>query len=148
MHRVAWGVFIAAVLACVGAGVLDRPWSWIAFAAAIALAAAGIAVALRNGRRIERQWQTEGVEGTLTVTAASPEFTRNGATRYSLDGRLEARGRPEESVQLRGHVPIASASAVVVGARLRVTVLDADAGAVRVQLREDRPETFALFRPR
>jgi hypothetical protein len=148
MHRVAWGLLIAAALVCAGTGVLERPWSWVAFGAAIALAGVGIAVALRNGRGIERQWQTQGVKGTLVVTVVNAEFSNDGATRYALDGLLHTPGREGEAVQLRGFVPIASAGAVVEGAQLTVSVLAADPGAVRVYLRTDRPFAFALFRAR
>ncbi|GAA4254382.1 hypothetical protein [Dactylosporangium darangshiense] len=148
MHRVAWGLFIAAVLACAGMGVLERPWSRIALGAAILLAGLGLVVAFRNGRGIERQWLADGVEGTLVVTIASAEYSDDGATRYALDGLLHTPGRAGEPVQLRGFVPIASAGAVVEGAELKVTVLDADPGAVRVHLRTDRPAAFALFRAR
>jgi len=144
VHRVAWFLFVAAVVVCGASAFVDRPWSVVAPAGAAALLLGGLAVSWSNGRAIERRWRDDAIGTTLEVERAVAEFTRRGVTRYAIAGRVAAPGFPAGERAFQAFVPVADASRVVAGARLPVKVRPGD-DAVRLYLHPDR---FVTLQPR
>ncbi|MFD0746028.1 hypothetical protein ACFQ1L_32425 [Phytohabitans flavus] len=148
MHRVAWVLVVAAVLVCAASAFVHRPWSVAAPIAAVTLLVGGLVVAWFSGRGIERRWRDEAISATLEVEQAVAEFTRRGATRYAIVGRVV---RPGQELDLQrsfqAFVPVADAPRLVAGVLLPVSVLAGD-DAVRLHLHPDRPDRFVLLQAR
>ncbi|MFB9185474.1 hypothetical protein ACFFX1_45770 [Dactylosporangium sucinum] len=141
MHRVAWALAGAAVVMCVLSAVVGRPWSTLAALAAVVILGAGLALAYFNGRGIQGQWERHGVSAEFVVERVVAEFSDDGHTRLSVDGRVEGAGSRRYETYVRN----ADVHLVAEGARIAATVLAADPDAVRLHL---RPPGFVVLQAR
>jgi hypothetical protein len=141
MHRVAWGLAAAALLTCVAAYLVDRPYSVAAAIAAVTLLVACLVVAHRNGRRLERRWRDAGQQAELVLDTATP-LMAGSTVRFTIEGTVVVDGQARARRSYRAQVPAFDAHRIVSGTRLPCTVLDEEPDVVRLHLRPNTPQHY------